>query len=142
MKALLALGAVALVLSGVPAAAKTKTYMISLDGHCDVITLTVNGTLVAGTDASSCEAGIGGGLIGTVKKFGEAIVAGVQFSAKPGTQFVFEIAYPLATGGAWDLYDTTDGVTLTKAESGTYTVEKDAAHMQHGGDPVAANPGR
>lgn len=95
MKMLLAVGATALVLSS--AAASAKTYTISLDGHCDVITLTVNKTLVAGTD--SCGGLFGGGLIAKVKNFGGAIVAGVQTSEMAGTQYVFEIAWPLKTGG-------------------------------------------
>jgi hypothetical protein len=136
MKTLLALGTAALVLSS--AAASAKTYSISLNGHCDVITLDVKKTLVAGSDDADCEAGFGGGLIGKVKNFGDAIVAGVQFSAKAGDQFVFEISWPLATGGSWNLYETSDGVTLTEVETGTYTVDSGGAYVAHGTTPVTA----
>jgi hypothetical protein len=126
MKSLFAFAAAVLVASASSALAKTQTHIITLDGHCDEITLKVNKTLVAGTDDANCEAGIGGGLIGNVKGFGQAIVAGVQFTSMAGTQFVFQISYPLATGGTWNLYETTDGVTLTELESGTYTVVQGA----------------
>ncbi|HEY1614349.1 MAG TPA: hypothetical protein VGF97_11715 [Rhizomicrobium sp.] len=138
MKTLLAWGAAALIASGTGAWAKGQTHIITLNGHCDEITLIVNKTLVAGSDDASCEAGFGGGLIGNVKKFGNAIVAGVQFTSEPGNQLVFQISYPLATGGNWILYDTTDGVTLNQLESGTYTVQKEAGHAAHGAAPITA----
>ena len=134
MKAMMVLAVSALALTAGIVPAASKTYAISLDGHCDVITLTVKGTLVAGTDASSCAAGFGGGLIGKVKGFGDAIVAGVQFTAKSGNQFVFQVQWPLVTGGSWILYDTTDGVHLTQLESGTYTVQSDGVEL--GGSSV------
>jgi hypothetical protein len=100
-----------------------------------VITLNVDKTLVAGTDSANCEAGFGGGLIGNMKSFGDAIVAGVQFTSKPGIQFVFEAARPLKTGKSWILYDTTNGTTLTELESGTYTLQKGAGFAPPTGAP-------
>jgi hypothetical protein len=120
MKTLLALAALLALGSGVPAEAKTQ--VISLNGHCDVLTLKIVKTQVAGADDPNCDTGIGVGYVGKVKGFGNGIIAGAQFSAAPGAQFVIRIAYPLVTGGTWDLAITTDGATFTPYESGTYTV--------------------
>ena len=135
MKASLALAAF-VALSGA-AEAKTKTEVVSLDGHCDVLTLRINKSVVAGTDDPNCATGFGGGFIGKVKGFGNAVVAGVQFSGEPGAQVVIRVAYPLVTGGNWNLYATTDGVTMTKLESGTYTVEGTAAKGARGTASIA-----
>jgi len=135
MKASLALAAL-VALSGA-AEAKTKTATVSLDGHCDVLTLRIDKSVVAGTDDPGCATGFGGGFIGKAKGFGNAIVAGVQFSGQPGAQVVIRLAYPLVTGGNWDLYATTDGVTMTELESGTYTVEGTAAKGARGTASIA-----
>jgi hypothetical protein len=121
MKTLWALAA--LLALGNAAHAGTKTQVISLDGHCDVLTLKINKTEVVGADTPSCATGIGIGYIGKVKGFGNGIIAGAQFSTAPGAQFVIRIAYPLVTGGSWDLAVTSDGATFTPYESGTYTVD-------------------
>jgi hypothetical protein len=126
-----------LALSGA-AEAGTKTQVVSLDGHCDVLTLTLAKGVVAGTDDPGCAAGFGGGYVGKVKGFGGAIVAGVQFAQAPGKQYVLRLAYPLATGGAWDLSVTADGVTLTKFEQGTYTVDGTADKGARGIGPAIA----
>ena len=59
-------------------------------------------------------------------------MAGVQSPSAPGYQFVIDISYPMVTGGAWSLYVTQDGVTMTPFESGTYTVEGSASHGPKG----------
>lgn len=129
--------AVAAALGGA-ADAKTKTQVISLDGHCDVLTLKIDKTDVVGIDDPGCETGIGVGYVGKVKRFGNAIVAGAQFGSAPGAQFVIRIAYPLVTGSGWDLALTNDGTTFTPYESGTYTVEGTADKGMRGTTPVVA----
>jgi hypothetical protein len=136
MKTSLALAAGVLLAFTSVAYAKTKTEIISLDGHCDVITIHISKSLIAGADDPACSAQFGGGLIGKVKGFGNAIVAGVQSPAAPGVQFVLQISYPLITGGTWNLYDTTDGVTLSQIETGTYSVSGAAAHGAKGAAPL------
>jgi hypothetical protein len=59
-------------------------------------------------------------------------VAGVQSPGAPGVQFVFQVSYPLVTGGTWALYGTTDGVTVAELEAGTYTVEGTPSHGVRG----------
>jgi hypothetical protein len=137
MKTLWVLAAV-LALSGA-AEAKDKTQIISLDGHCDVITLKISKTGVVGADKPSCATGAGVGYVGKVKGFGTGIIAGAQFSTAPGALFVIRIAYPLVTGGSWDLALTTDGTTFTPYETGTYTVEGTADKGPRGGTPVVAS---
>jgi hypothetical protein len=137
MKSSFALAAAVLIALSGTASAKSKTETISLDGHCDVLTLHINKIAVAGTDAADCAQGFGAGFVGKVKGFGNAIVAGVQFSEEPGTQLVFRVQYPLVTGGSWDLSATSDGVTFSKLESGTYTVEGTAAKGPRGTTSIA-----
>ena len=64
-------------------------------------------------------------------------MAGVQFAAEPGVQLVIRVQYPLVTGGAWDLSATTDGVSFSEIESGTYTVEGTAARGVRGTASIA-----
>jgi hypothetical protein len=132
MKLSLILAASVLVALSGGASAKSKTETISLNGHCDVLTLNIDKSVVAGTDDPDCAQGFGGGFIGKIKGFGNAIVAGVQFSGEPGEQVVIRVQYPLVTGGDWDLWGTSNGATLTKLESGTYTVEGTAARGARG----------
>jgi hypothetical protein len=126
------------VLLALGGAADAKTQVVSLDGHCDVLTLKINKTNVVGADDPNCATGMGIGYVGKVKGFGTAVVAGVQFSAVPGAQFVMRLSYPLVTGGSWDLSLTTDGSTFTPYESGTYTIEGTAAKGPRGTVPVVA----
>src|SRR5665213_3088667 len=129
--------AAVVALSGA-ADAKTKTQVISLDGRCDVLTLKIDKTEVVGVDDPSGATGIGVGYVGKVKDFGNGIVAGVHFVAAPGAQFVIRIAYPLVTGGSWDLAITSDGTTFSPYESGTYTVEGTADKGTKGSSSVIA----
>jgi hypothetical protein len=122
MKRVLTLAAAAVFAFAGQALAKSKTATISLNGHCDVLTLKIDKGAVAGTDDPKCAQGFGAGFIGNVKGFGNAIVAGVQFASQPGVQLVFRVQYPLVTGGSWDLSATSDGVSFSEIESGTYTV--------------------
>lgn len=125
-----------LVLGGITNVS-AKTQVITLDGFCDELTLNISKINVVGADTSICTTGMGIGYISKVKGFGKAIVAGAQFSAAPGAQFVIRIAYPLVTGGNWDLALTTDGTTFTPYESGTYTVGGTPARGVRGTTPVA-----
>jgi hypothetical protein len=131
----------AVVVLGGAADAKTKTQVVSLDGHCDVLTLNITKTDVTGADDPDCATGFGVGYVSKVKGFGNAIVAGAQFSQAPGAQFVIRFSYPLVTGGNWDLAITTDGTTFTPYESGTYTVEGTADKGAKGLSPVIAGIG-
>jgi hypothetical protein len=142
MKSSFALAAAVLVALGGGASAKTKTQTISLDGHCDVLTLQIDKNSVAGVDVPTCANGFGAGFIGKIKGFGNAIVAGVQFSEEPGVQLVFRVQYPLVTGGAWDLSETNDGVSFSQIESGTYTVEGTAAKGPRGATSVVSGMSR
>ena len=142
MKSSFALTAAVLIALGGAASAKPKTQTISLNGHCDVLTLHINKTAVAGTDDPDCAQGFGAGFIGKVKGFGNAIVAGVQFSDEPGVQLVIRVQYPLVTGGSWDLSATSDGVSFSEIESGTYTVSGTAAKGPRGSASIAQGAGR
>jgi hypothetical protein len=126
----------AVVALGGAADAKTKTQIVSLNGHCDVLTLKITKTQVTGADDPDCATGFGVGYVSKVRGFGNAIVAGAQFSQAPSAQFVMRFSYPLITGGSWDLAITTDGTTFTPYESGTYTVEGTAEKGPRGSASV------
>ena len=128
----------AFLVLGSTADVSAKTQVISLDGYCDVLTLKISKINVVGADTPACTTGMGVGYVSNVKGFGKAIVAGAQFSAAPGAQFVIRIAYPLITGGNWDLALTTDGATFTPYEYGTYTVEGTASKGPRGVKSVIA----
>ena len=66
MKSSLALAAAVLVALSGTASAKTKTQVISLNGHCDVLTLKINKQAVVGIDDPDCAQGFGAGFIGKV----------------------------------------------------------------------------
>jgi hypothetical protein len=126
MRIVMALALMALVAATGTASAKTKTTMISLDGDCDVLTVNVAKPQVYGTDLAQCGGAYGAGLIGSVKGSGDSAIVGVQSAEEPGVQLVFQLQYPFKTGGAWTLYETTDGTSMTELENGTYTVENGA----------------
>jgi hypothetical protein len=128
----------AVVALGGAADATPKTQVISLDGYCDVLTLQINRTKVVGADDPGCDPGLGVGYVSRVKGFGKAIVAGTVFGDAPGALFIIRVAYPLVTGGNWDLALTADGVNFTSYESGTYTIEGTADKGERGTTPVVA----
>ncbi|HEY4115862.1 MAG TPA: hypothetical protein VGM17_17535 [Rhizomicrobium sp.] len=137
MKTLVILGAAALLALPSVASARTKTTVVSFDGYCDVVTIKVTGSLVAGQD--SCAGGFGGGMV--VKQLGgqgKSIVAGVQFPVYAGYQFVLQLSYPLVTGGTWTMYATTDGTELDPFEAGTYTVQNGPSSAPRGALPAVA----
>ena len=137
MKTLLILGAAALIALPSVASARTKTTVITFDGYCDVVTMKVTGSLVAGQD--SCAGGFGGGMVVRhAGAGGKSIVAGVQFTPYAGYQFVLDVAYPLVTGGAWTLYYTTDGAALNPYESGTYSIQGTPSQGPRGTTPAIA----
>ena len=137
MRSSCALAAALVMATSGAALAKSKTETISLNGHCDVLTLHIDKNAVAGTDDPDCAQGFGAGFIGKIKGFGNAIVAGVQFSEEPGEQVVLRVQYPLVTGGSWDLSATSDGVSFSEIESGTYTVQGTAAKGPRGTASIA-----
>ena len=57
---------------------------------------------------------------------------GVNLTAKGGGayQYIYVIAYPFVTGGTWSNFYTTDGKTLSKQFTGTYTVNGAAARHE------------
>lgn len=138
------LGIALLALAGVGSAdagnAKgTKTVDISFDGFCDTMQVTVFPWHQAGTALTNpdCESGIGAGMEGMVKGAqwpGKTLTIGENGNV-PGV-FLWNIQYPLVTGGGWSVYSTTDGVNFTYESSGTYTVEKPGAPARHAGPPI------
>ena len=123
MKRILFLSAAVLMCSVTGSVAKSKAYVIKLNDTCDTYDVTITGTTATALDAPSCASTYGGGILATQKGFGRALILALHDPSQPGVQFVLELAYPFIQGGAYHLYSTTNGHTLTDALDGTYSVE-------------------
>ena len=125
MKTILAVTAAVIIASTGVAAAKTKTSVISLGGKF-CVTATVNvskGVAITANENDTCQTYIGEGFVGVVKGQGKVAVIGGQSNKFPGDEITINLQYPFVTGGAYTVYDTSDGVTMSVLGSGTYTVE-------------------
>ena len=137
MKRLLLPAAAALAMLCAGNAAMAKTVSISFDGLCDGMDITVNkANRTALETGNGCDEGanFGAGTIGKIKGRGNAITFGVNLSPKGGAayQYIYVIDYPFVTGGSWSNFFTTDGKTMSKLSTGTYTVGAAARHDAHG----------
>jgi hypothetical protein len=138
---LAALGTVALMAgassAGASDLAKTKTTYISLDGYCDVLTLTVFAWHQAGEYDTSCDGinAVGSGMEGLVTGVSpKDLTIGETYFGDTGSSYLWNIQYPLATGSTWSIYKTTDGINFTYVNSGTYTIVHEAdARAPHAG---------
>jgi hypothetical protein len=136
MKTALLISAAALAMCAA-SAAMAKTVSISFDGLCDGMDIAVNKTdRTALETGNGCDQGVqfGAGTVGTIKRLGNAITFGVNLSGKGGDayQYIFVISYPLVTGATWSNFYTTDGKTLSRQFTGTYTVSGAAPHQTRG----------
>lgn len=106
--------------------AGTKTVTISLDGLCDLITVSVqNKDLAAALETDSdgrCETFIGEGRIAKTKNPDRVADISGNFNSNPSEVFTLDIQYPFVTGGTWQMYETTDGIHMQVMMNGTYTV--------------------
>jgi hypothetical protein len=114
-------------------AAMAKTVSISFDKLCDGMDIIVDKTgRTALETGNGCDEGahFGAGTIGKIKNRGNAITFGVNLYGKGGGayQYIYVISYPFVTGGSWSNFYTTDGKTLSKDFTGTYTVNGGARH--------------
>lgn len=123
MKRILFLSAAILACSLTAAAAAPRTYVIKLNDTCDTFEVKVTGVTATALDAPSCASTYGGGLVGSVKGAGKTLVLALHDPSQPGVQFMLQLAFPLIQGGAYKLYSTNTGQTLTDALDGTYSVE-------------------
>ncbi|HTK79463.1 MAG TPA: hypothetical protein VL286_03400 [Rhizomicrobium sp.] len=135
MKRILLLGTTALAMCAGSATAKTTS--ISFDGLCDGMDIVVNKTdRTALETGNGCDEGahFGAGTIGKIKVRGNTITFGVNLSAKGGGayQYIYVISYPFVTGGTWSNFYTTDGKTMSRQFTGTYTVNGAARHETKG----------
>jgi hypothetical protein len=137
MKTLLLPGAVALAMLCAGDSATAKSASISFDGLCDGMDMTVNtDNRTALETGNGCDEGanFGAGTIGKIKGRGNAITFGVNLSPKGGGayQYIYVIDYPFVTGGSWSNFYTTDGKTVSKLSTGTYTVGSTALRKADG----------
>src|SRR5450432_6077 len=87
----------------------TNTTIISLDGHCDFLTLTVFSWHQAGMSqvCNGTMTGVGAGMEGKVTGFvsPKDLTIGELYSpGPPGTVYLWTFQYPLQTGGTWSIY--------------------------------------
>lgn len=124
MKKILVLAAAVLIATAGAAAAKSKTYVISLGGKfCVVANVNVKGVAITANENDICQTYIGEGFVGKVKGFGTVAIIGGQSSKYTSTEITITLQYPFVTGGAYTVYATTDGMTMEELGSGNYTVE-------------------
>ena len=137
MKTLFLDAVAALVLSSNAALATTHT--ISLDGYCDVFTLTTQDRgqklwSFESIDTGGCEKGFGFGGVSKAKSLGNGAFAnmgGVLFHYGDKLLWALQIQVPVQTGGKWYVFNSTDGVRFTEINTGTYTVAQDRTlHLQ------------
>ena len=136
MKKSLLMGAAALMMCAA-SAATAKTISISFDGLCDGMDIIVDKTARTALEVGNgcdLDAHFGAGTIGKIKNRGNAITFGVNLYAKGGGgyQYIYVISYPLVSGSTWSNFYTTDGKTLSKEFTGTYTVTSGARHATSG----------
>ncbi|HTU00140.1 MAG TPA: hypothetical protein VMF58_18975 [Rhizomicrobium sp.] len=117
-------GIAGLLLSAAAASAATH---IALDGYCNNYAIRHGEFNHYAIKDTGCSAGFGGGLLGSIKGVGKQLILALQDPSSNHTQFEFIFSYPLVTGGSWELYDSTDGVTFNALAGGTYTVGTPAA---------------
>jgi len=137
MKRLLLPAAAALAMLCAGDAAMAKTVSISFDGLCDGMDIAVNKTSrTALSLGNGCDEGanFGIGTMDRIKDRGHTITLAVNLSGKGGGayQYVYVIDYPFVTGGSWSNFYTTDGVTMSRITTGTYTVGGDPRRKANG----------
>lgn len=137
MKRTLLPGAIMLAMLCASGAASAKSVSISFDGLCDGMDIAVNKTnQTALSLGNGCDLGanFGIGTIGKIKDRGHTITLAVNLSGKGGSayQYVYVVDYPFVTGGSWSNFYTTDGITMSRISTGTYTVSDGAAHKSDG----------
>jgi hypothetical protein len=119
-------------------AAGTKTTDISFDGYCDGMHITVFSWHQAGTAETGCASRIGAGMEGKVKGApwgGKTLTIGENPDVS-GEIYLWNIQYPLVSGGGWELFSTTDGVNFNIINSGSYTITGPGARAKHAGPPT------
>ena len=122
--------------------AKSKVYTVTLDGTCDSIAMTYDkGQVLYATlhtagvsvvklspPASNPIPGIGSSVKRNPGSSNARDIAVTETTPEdsgtgtPAVAFMYKFDYPLTTGGAWAAYFTSDGKTITKGASGTYTL--------------------
>jgi hypothetical protein len=142
MNKLTTIGVVAFLALNTAVNAKPKVYTVSFDGSCDGFTMTYDKgqVLYATLHQPTCADGAkyapssnpipGVGIVvkrnpGSSNARDIAVTETTPADDGTGTAaiaFMYKLDYPLATGGAWAAYFTSDGKTITKGASGTYTV--------------------
>jgi hypothetical protein len=113
--------AAALALLVLPGAAQAKIPVLDLGSICHFMPIVIDHARVNGFSHYDCETGNFVGLVGRVDG-ARWIIASIRVKHKG--QFLLQLAYPLADGGAWSVFTTRDGYTMKLYKSGTYTVSK------------------
>jgi len=141
---LAAIGALTLMAGASDASAsdlsQTRITNISLDGYCDVLTLTVFPWHQAGEYDESCDGinAIGSGMEGKVTGVSPRdLTIGETYFGDLYATYLWNIQFPLASGNTWSIFRSTDGVNFSITNSGTYTiVNAAAARLPHAGPSV------
>lgn len=137
----IALCAAAAILAGSigPAnAARTKVVTVSIDGFCNVETVTIERGVVGNKiveTGDDCDENYGTGLYTRVKQVGVFANFGWTSANSPGTVFNMVFSKPFASDGSGQvtLYYTQDGATQRVIGPYTYEVVTDQARPNKSG---------
>lgn len=100
---------------------KSHTYDITFDGYCDGMNLTLSNKYYVVGQSTGCSAGgVDEGFTATRSGIKYLDISSNNSGSSWALTFIFTV--PIQTGGHWTLYGTTDGVTQSFINSGTYTV--------------------
>jgi hypothetical protein len=115
-----------------------QTANVSLDALCNVFTITTQdaGHLAAAIETDPdgrCETFLGEGRVARTKDLGRIADVSGNFNSNASAVFTIDVQFPFVTGGAWQEYETTDGVHMQFVTSGTYTVLGPSAVLRQTG---------
>jgi hypothetical protein len=115
------------VLAALSGQAQAKGASIYVDGQCDIFAVHWSPkNLVSLTQvASGCSQKFGVGVVGKsfAKHIGRAMLFAVQDPDSPAAALFYQFSSPLADGGTWEEYASTDGESYSLIASGTYHME-------------------
>jgi hypothetical protein len=107
---------------------------ITFDGACNTLTLSAfHDSRSAILGGKHCPQGLATGFAGNFKT-GKSVGLGVRFLGDSSGYYLV-LSSPIATGGTWTLFKSTDGKHSTST-SGTYSVDSDANALPRSGPSI------
>jgi hypothetical protein len=113
--------AAAILLAAVNSASAAPATNISFNGHCDGLTIKVKNGIYVTAPFTGCDSQyVAEGFLAKISKVDYLVLSTNTLGASYATTYV--IQYPLATDNVYYVYNTSDGVTQTESDFGTYSL--------------------